>query len=102
MTPYAKKISNAIANKIANGQFVDESPEGVNVWCRGMNNEDLITIKRAMFAASTVDRPLYYFYETPFTNSRGERDLPPCCLYKSPASRWDRIAAFRRVCNGNA
>jgi hypothetical protein len=100
-TNRAKALANIFSYNIAKGYFVDESPEGTNSWTRGLNFYDLQTLRRALFAASTVDRPDFYFYEMPFVNSKGERDLLPCCMYKSPASRWDRVAAFRRVCNGN-
>jgi hypothetical protein len=93
ITDNAKTLANFMAYEIAKGRFVDESPEGVNRWCRGLNFYDLQTLRKALFAASTVDHPLITFLEI---------NGVAWALTNRVASRWDRVAAFRRVCNAGA
>lgn len=61
-------IVDLVAQKIARGQFVDESPES-DIWrqMRGMNMSDYLAIRRGIFAASVCE-----------------------------GNRWNRVAAFRR------
>lgn len=61
-------VANKIAQKIARGEFVDESPAS-DIWrqMRGMNMSDYLAIRRGIFAASACE-----------------------------GNRWARLAAFRR------
>lgn len=61
-------LVDLIAQKIARGEFVDESPTS-DIWrqMRGINMADYIAIRRGIFAASVCE-----------------------------GSRWARVAAFRR------
>lgn len=94
----AKKLANKFAAQIAKGEFVDVSPAGVNQWARGLNFFDLKTLRDALFAAS-VANPSYV--ECHYGKLNGSELIGWFCTNR-PASRWDRVAAFRRVCNGNA
>ncbi len=98
ITTQAKILAEVFASRIAKGKFMDESPEGTNRWTRGINFYDLQTLRKALFAASTAPGR-----KIQCTMISVDNNLPEILTrIDTPASRWDRVAAFRRVCNGKA
>ncbi len=99
VTEQAKLLADVFASRIAKGKFMDESPEGTNRWTRGLNFYDLQILRAALFAASTVPGRKIQCTMIDLCDGSGPTIWT---RLDTPASRWDRVAAFRRVCNENA